>query len=150
MPTAELGLAAFDTGVKSIELLIFIIKTAQEVRKLKSECEEVGNTASILKEVLEANKDVLKEQKTSVKLEKVLVEVSKFVVECKESNLLHRAWEVMWKHRLPSLLKEMMMWIALLSVETTVSKFVFILGTMLMSFPGIHKVGLVETYNESG
>jgi hypothetical protein len=150
MPTPDLALAAFDTGVKSIELLIFVIKTAQEVRKLKSECEEVGNTASILKGVLEANQDVLKEQKTSVKLEKVLVEVSKFVVECKESNMLHRAWEVMWKHRLPGLLKEMMMWIALLSAETTVSKFIFIPGAMLMSFPDIHKVRLVETYNESG
>ena|ERR1700722_1308403 len=84
---AELDLAAFDTGVKCIELLIFIIRTVQGVKKLKAECDEVKSIASILLEVLEANKDVLKGQKTTAKLEKVLQEVSKFVVECKESNV---------------------------------------------------------------
>ena len=84
---AELDLAAFDTGVKCIELLIFIIRTVQGVKKLKAECDEVKSIASILLEVLEANKDVLKGQKTTIKLENVLQEVSKFVVECKESNV---------------------------------------------------------------
>jgi len=125
MPTPELGLAAFDTGVKSIELLILIIKTAQQVRRLKAECTEVKAIATILKAILEANEEVLKDEKTSTKFEALLLEVLKFTAECHRSSLLNRAWEVIWKHRLPALLKEMMTWIALLNTETTVSMFYF-------------------------
>jgi hypothetical protein len=143
----EPGLAAFGTSVKSIELLIFIIDTARKVRNLKAECEEVRNTASILKEVLEANKDVLKEQKTAMKLEKVLEEVSKFVVECKESNVLHRAWEVLWKHHLPGLLKEMMTWIALFTTETTVSDVVPLADILLTFFQDVYTLRPVDAHS---
>lgn len=147
--TPDVGLAAFDTGVKVIELLIFIINTSQRLRKLRAECDEVNNTtATILKEALEANKGVLKEQKTAIKLEKVLQELAKFVVECKESNIWHRAWEVTWKNRLPGLLKEVMTWIALVNIDTTVSDFALLINSALTFHQGIYSLRSVETHKQ--
>lgn len=88
--------------------------------KLKSECQEVETIALVLKEVVENNQNVIKDQASFGGLQKVLEDVCKFVVECKQGNAIHRAWEVMWKQRLPSLLKEMMTWVIILNVGTTV------------------------------
>jgi hypothetical protein len=119
--TAELGLAAYDTAVTSVELLIFIIKTAQQVKRLKAECGEVQAIATLLKEVIEKNEAALKGQKTATKLVSILQSVSQIVVGCTQSNT-HRVWEVMWKHRLPKLLKDMMTWVLLLTTETSVGE----------------------------
>jgi hypothetical protein len=121
MPTPDLALAAFSTGVTSIQLLIQIIRTTQQVRRLKAECEEVRTISSILQELLGANEEVLKDEKTATQLNGVLLEVLKFTAECSGSNLVNRAWEVMWKHKLPGLLKDMMTWVVLLNTGTSVS-----------------------------
>jgi hypothetical protein len=114
------GMGGFGTGVKIIELLIFIIKTTEQAHKLRDECDEVRTAAAALKEGLEANKDVLNDEKAVAKLESVLEQVCKFVGECKNANILRRAWEITWEQRLPALLKQMMTWIAILNVGVSV------------------------------
>jgi hypothetical protein len=121
MPTPDLALAVFSTGVTSVQLLIQIIHTTQQVKRLKTECEEVRTIASILHELLDANEEVLKDEKTATQLNGVLLEVLRFTAECSGSNLVNRAWEVIWKHKLPGLLKEMMTWVVLLNTGTAVS-----------------------------
>ncbi len=114
------GMGGFGIGVKIIELLLFIIKTAEQAHKLRAKCDEVRTVASALKEAFEANKDALNDQKAAEELECVLEQVCKFVGECKTANILRRAWEITWEQRLPALLKQMMTWIAILNVGVSV------------------------------
>lgn len=140
----ELGLAAFEVGVKSVEMLVYIIKTTQEVKRLKSECDKVNTTASILLEVLRRNNDVLKNQVTAKSLEDLLEKVSKFVTHCKASNIIQRAWEVMWKHQLPKLLQDMMTWVVLLTTETTVSLTRYASRKLCLPEPGSYTIRSLE------
>jgi hypothetical protein len=118
--SAELGLAAFDVAATSIHLLAFIIRSAQNVHQLPAECAQVKSIAVILKAGLDANQNVL-DQTLASKLNSVLQEVLRFVAECGQSNLGQRAWEVMWRRRLPKLLNEMMTWVAIVQAGATVS-----------------------------
>lgn len=122
MPTAELGLAAFDTGVECIKIAVYIIRTAQNVRALKEECAETAKVAKILKDVLDKNPDALKESATAAKLKTLLDKLARFVTDCQSSNIFHRTWEVMWQHQLPGLLKQLMTWVAYFTMQTTVSQ----------------------------
>lgn len=121
MPTPELALAGFDTGLASIKLLRYIVQTAQKVKRLKTECEDIGKTAQIMLDVLNDNFEALKDKQTAQRLNEVLERLAKVVTECQRGNVLAKAWEVMWRRRLPGLMKDMMTWIALLTMETTVS-----------------------------
>ena len=118
---ADLGLAAYDAAVTCAQLLIFIIKTVQQVKRLKAECAEVQAIATLLKEVIDRNRAVLNQLQAAKKLEILLQNVSQFVVSCTQTNIVRRVWEVTWKHRLPTLLKGMMIWVTLLNTETSVS-----------------------------
>ncbi|CEL05121.1 hypothetical protein ASPCAL06241 [Aspergillus calidoustus] len=118
--SAELGLAAFDVAATSIHLLVFIIRSAQNVHQLPAECAQVKSIAVVLKAGLDANQNVL-DQTLASKLNTVLQEVLRFVAECGQSNLGQRAWEVMWRRRLPKLLNEMMTWVAIVQAGATMS-----------------------------
>lgn len=122
MIAPEPGLAAFDTGVECIKIILYIIKTAEKVRALKRECAETAKAAKILKEVLDKNEDALKDSATATKLKTILDKLSKFVTDCQSSSVFHRTWEVMWKNQLPSLLKQLMTWIAYFTMQTTVRR----------------------------
>jgi hypothetical protein len=82
MPGVELGLAAFDGAVTSAELLIWILKTVQKVRRLKKKCREIGEIAGVLQTVLKANEDAIKDLKTKTQLEELLRDVATFVLYC--------------------------------------------------------------------
>ncbi|KAL3460053.1 kinase-like domain-containing protein [Aspergillus heterothallicus] len=119
MPT-ELGLAAFGAAATSIHLLTFIIQSAQNVRRLPEECDQVKSIAVVLKAGLDANRDAL-DQDSAFKLNSVLQEVFTFVAECGQSSLGQRAWEVVWRRRLSKLLTGMMTWVAIVQAGATMS-----------------------------
>ena len=121
--TLEAGLAAFDSAVASVKLLIWIIKTAQEVIRFKKRCHKIGDLAITLKGVLEKNESTLKLQKTFGDLNKLLEDIGKFVVRCTtELNVAQRAWEVTWRKRLPKMLGELQSRTLYLIMETTVRR----------------------------
>jgi hypothetical protein len=130
---AALGLGAYGAAVTSAELLGFVIKTAGQVKRLKAECAEVQVIAVLLKGVIEKNKGILHDSQTAQKLESLLRSVAQFVVWCTQSNIIRRVWEVTWKHRLPALLKDMMLWVTLLSTETSVSVYSSLLNCALIT-----------------
>jgi hypothetical protein len=115
-----LGMGGFGTGIKVIELLIFIIKTTEEAHHLKEECAMINDTATSLKQCLEADQQGLEGVPASSRLIVLLRDISTFVAKCKQSNVLKRAWEITWRQRVPAMMKEMMMWIAILNVEVSV------------------------------
>lgn len=119
-PSVGLGFGGFGTGVKCIELLLFIVKTTQEAHQLKDECIKVGTAATTLKSVLDGNKAALKDAKTESLLERTLLEVADFAIACRNKNILRRSWEIIWIKRLPALLKEMEMWVTFLNTEVSV------------------------------
>ena len=119
--TPDVTLAAFDTAVTSVKLLIWIIHTTAEVIRFKETCAKIKELASILKGVLDKNESTLKVQKTFGDLNKLLEDMGKFVVRCtKELNIVQRAWEVMWRKRLPKMLAELHTRTLYLIMETTV------------------------------
>lgn len=119
MPTAGLGLAVFDTGVECIKIVTFIVQTTENVNALKIECAETAKAVQILKDVLDHNQDALKDSGTAIKLKNILEKFSTFVKDCQSSSVFHGTWEVMWKHQLPNLLKQLMTWIAYFNVQNT-------------------------------
>jgi len=121
MPRPELGLDAFDASVTCVKLLIFIIKTAQQVKRLNSKCLELANVATILRDMLNANKQLLEDEKTEKRFKHVLEDIARFMASCKDFNVFEKTWEVAWRKRLPSLENELMKWVLLFSTETTVS-----------------------------
>jgi hypothetical protein len=120
MVAPGLGLGGFGTGIKVIELIIFIIKTTEDAHHLKDECAKINDAATSLRHCLEANPQALEGVSASSRLIALLGDVSRFVTGCKQSNLLKRGWEVTWRQRVPAMVKEMMMWIAILNVEISV------------------------------
>ncbi len=122
MVTPELGLAALDSAVTSIKLLIWIVKTVKEVRRFKATCLEFGKMATILQDIIAKHQTILETQMTFFSLNKLLQEIQNFVVRCTTDwNFAQRAWEVMWRKRLPHMLSQMREWIVYLTFETTVS-----------------------------
>jgi hypothetical protein len=119
-PTAGVGLGGFGTGIRCLELLIFIIKTAEQAHKLKAECERVKIVATTLKGAIDKNKAALEDHEAASNLGKSLEEVLTFVVKCQGQNILGRAWELRWRKRLPALINEMMMWIAIVDAGVSV------------------------------
>lgn len=110
----------YGAGVATFQLLTYIIEKARDVKRLKKECDEIRRTATVLEEVLKSNENFLKDQETATQLNKILQDLQEFVAICREFNVINCAWEVVWKHRLPDLLKQMTTWIAILTTETTV------------------------------
>jgi hypothetical protein len=109
---AELVLAGLETAKSGAEILVYIIKTVQHVRRLKKECGKVGELAQLLQSILDSNQEVLKSFSTEEKLRAHLRDVATFVTNCtKDYSLLGRAWEVMWDKKLPKLLAGMKDWI---------------------------------------
>jgi DNA-binding ferritin-like protein len=92
---AEPGLAfgAFGAAVRSAELLAWIIKKTQEVRRLKGKCREIQQHAEMLQAILQDNEAVLKDLKMKMKLDETLRDVAIFVLHCiQDTNLVQRAW----------------------------------------------------------
>jgi hypothetical protein len=115
-----LVIAGVGIGVKCIELLASIIKTAEDAHHLKDECQKVQTAAELLKSVLERNKDVLDDMTAAPSLVQTLEKLLEFVTVCKEKNIFQRSWEIAWTKSLPGLLKDMLLWISLLNVEVSV------------------------------
>ena len=108
MTTPEVGLAAYDSAVTSIRLLAWIIKTTREVIRFKKTCQKIGELATLLTEVFENHKVTLEYRKSFKELNKLLEGIGSFVIRCTtELNLAQRAWEVMWRKRLPKMLGEL-------------------------------------------
>lgn len=123
-PMAEIGLAAFDTAVTSVKLLVWIIQTVQQVVRFKKTCGKIGELATTLKGVLEKNESTLKHQTTFGALNKLLEDIAKFVVRCTtELNIAQRVWEVIWRKRLPKMMGELQSSTLYLIMETTVSHY---------------------------
>ncbi|KAK3391180.1 kinase-like domain-containing protein [Podospora didyma] len=109
---ADLVLAGLATAKSGAEILVYIIRKAQDVRRLKKECEKVGELAQLLQSVLDSNEEALKSSSTEKKLQAHLRDVATFVTNCtKDYSLLGRAWEVMWDKKLPKLLAGLKDWI---------------------------------------
>lgn len=119
--TPDGGLAAFDTAVTSVKLLLWIIKTTQEVVRFKATCQKIGQLATTLMGVLEKNKATLENQRTSKDLNKLLQDLGKFLVRCTlDSNFIQLTWEVIWTKKLPKMLGELESRTLYLILETTV------------------------------
>jgi hypothetical protein len=121
---AEPGLAfgAFGAAVRSAELLAWIIKKTQEVRRLKKKCREIQQHAEILQAVLQDNEAVLEDLKMKEKLDEILQEVATFVLHCiQDTNLVQRAWEVLWEGRLPQLMDDLKNLIIHFTMESSVA-----------------------------
>jgi hypothetical protein len=118
----EIGLAAFDTAVTCVKLLVWIIQTTQKVIRFKKTCAKIGELAITLKGVLERNESTLGGQATFGTLNKLLEDIGKVVVRCTtELNLGQRVWEVIWRKRLPKMVGELQSSTLYLIMETTVS-----------------------------
>lgn len=117
---ADLGLAVYQTSTATGELLSLVIRTSLEARRLRKECEVVRKHAEIVKSVLDKNQQTLQNDKCEEKLREVVMQLLQFVNWCKDANFLQRAWEVIWRKRLPVLMQELMTWALILSVGTTV------------------------------
>jgi len=119
---AELVLAGLETAKTGTQILVYIIRTVQNVRRLKKECEKVGELAQLLQNILDSNKEALKSSSTEKKLQAHLRDVATFVANCtKDYSLLGRAWEVMWDQKLPKLLAGLKDWILYFLMDTMVS-----------------------------
>ena len=119
-PSIGLGFGGFGTGMRTIDLLALIITTTKQAQSLKAECQELEIAASTLHNVLQENSGVLRDVKTESLLRKTLLEVAAFTLECKDQNFFSRVWELTWTKNLPRLLKDMAMWVTLLSAEVSV------------------------------
>ena len=115
------ALNAFDTSVECVRLLIFITKTAQDVKHLRSKCHALAEVASELRNILESNKKALRDEKTAKQLKGTLENIACFVAACTDFNVFQKTWEIVWRKKLPSLQTEMMKWAILLGIETSVS-----------------------------
>lgn len=120
MATAGLGLSAFDVAVKCISLLAYIVKTAENVHKLPAECDEIKSIAAGLEVTLKKYKDTLQDVVSLKRLSKVLENVCIFAAECKHDTVVNKAWEEVWRKKLPSMRQEMLLWILMLNTESTV------------------------------
>lgn len=119
---AELVLAGLEAAETGAEILVYIIKTVQNVRRLKKECEKVGELAQLLQSILESNEEALKGSSTEKKLQAHLRDVATFVTNCtNDYSLLGRAWEVMWDKKLPKLLAGLKDWILYFLMDAMVS-----------------------------
>lgn len=119
--SAGYGMGIFGTTVRSIELLLLIIKTLDEAIHLKQECKEIKSVCATLLSILRSNSEVLQDVSTSKMLMETLEKVENFALDCKDESLLNCIWEVKWTKQLPALVKEMLMWIACLSTDLSVS-----------------------------
>ena len=122
MAEPGLGFGAFGAAVRSAELLAWIIKKSQEVRRLKKTCREIQQHAEILQAVLQDNEAVLEDLKMKEKLDEILREVATFVLHCiQDTNLVQRAWEVLWEGRLPQLMDDLKNLIIYFTMESSVA-----------------------------
>jgi hypothetical protein len=121
MAEPGLGFGAFGAVVRSAELLAWIIKKTQEVRRLKKTCREIQQHAEMLQAVLQDNEAVLKDLKMKMKLDEILREVATFVLHCiQDTNLVQRAWEVLWECRLQQLMDDLKNLIIYFTMESSV------------------------------
>lgn len=116
---ADLALGAIQTGVGVAQIIAFIIKTSEQAHHLKEECRKINAAATTLQNCL-ANRKGIEGIEAGSSLESLLTEVAGVVSKCKQSNFLKRAWEVAWRQKIPALVKEMMMWSAILNIEVSV------------------------------
>lgn len=118
--TADLGLAIYQSSATTGELLSLLIRITREARRLKNECETIRTHAKIVKGVLDKSQQILQNDDCEKNLRRVVNQLLQFATWCKVANVLQRAWEVIWKKRLPRLMQELITWALILSVGTTV------------------------------
>lgn len=119
--SSELVLASIAIGATGTEVLGLIIRKAREARQLSRECQKLGNLASLLLSALEHNKEALKGLNSSSELKKLLGEVLRFVLFCmREWSITQKAWEVLWKRRLPRMTKRIWDYLHVCMFESSV------------------------------
>ena len=121
MPGAELALAGLQIGATVAEILGYIVRKAREAKQLKEECFRLGNLSAVLLATLNQNKNVLQDVESAGTLRVLLLQLLDFVVFAqREWTVFQKAWEVMWKRRLPRLTTQMVDYLNLCTFETTV------------------------------
>ena len=98
------------------------ITLVSEARQFKSECQELGAISVALKIAIEKNPDALTSHDSCTKLQACLSDVEVFVEQCTQKwNLLKHAREAFFDHKLPQLRQSLLRWIALFTLEGSVS-----------------------------
>ncbi|KLU87654.1 serine/threonine protein kinase [Magnaporthiopsis poae ATCC 64411] len=116
---AELGLAVLGAAAECGSILGYIIRTARRAKTLKKECKEVEVIAELLLDVIQQNPAAVQGLKTKDQLLNLLHVTQKCVADCTQSSV-RRLWETLWRRRLPTLTKELLVWVTYLTAETTV------------------------------
>ena len=99
-----------------------IVTLVSEARQFKSECQELGAISAALKIAIEKNQDALTSHDSCAKLQACLSDVEVFVEQCTQKwNLLKHAREVFFDHKLPQLRQSLLGWIAVFTLEGSVS-----------------------------
>lgn len=117
---AELALAGYSAAAESIRILSDIIKIAAQAKRLKKECEEIRSIALLLSQIIQQKPRALDGSQVEPKLRNALEETIKCVSDCQESRI-NRAWEVLWRHRLPAMTKKLLVWVTYFTTEISVS-----------------------------
>lgn len=114
------GLAVLGAVADCVSILGYIIQTARRASTLKKECKEIEVIAELLLGIIQKNPTAVQGLDTKKKLLDLLHETQKCVTECTQSSV-SRAWETLWRRRLPTFTKELLVWVTYLTAETTVS-----------------------------
>lgn len=110
-------------------LVSFILKTLQkiislvsEVRQFKRECKELGAISAALKIAIEKNQNALAAHGSCTELRAYLLDAEVFVEQCTQRwNMLKHAREVFFDHKLPQLRQGLLHWVAVFTLESSVS-----------------------------
>ncbi|KAI1827711.1 kinase-like domain-containing protein [Xylaria intraflava] len=113
---SQLGIAKAAT-----DILTAIITTVRDAKRLKTECAEIGVVAKTCLQILEERQPITLESKVAQDFHNYLTKLLKLVAECKDSSILHRTWEITWRHRVAGLKQQFVTWLALLNAETTLA-----------------------------
>jgi hypothetical protein len=99
-----------------------IITLVSEVRQFKSECQELGAISAALKIAIEKNQNALAAHGSCTKLRAYLSDAEVFVEQCTQKwNMLKHAREVFFDHKLPQLKRGLLNWVAVFTLESSVS-----------------------------
>jgi hypothetical protein len=99
-----------------------IITLVSEARQFKSECQELGAISATLKIAIEKNQNALTTHDSCTKLQACLSDAEVFVEQCTQKwNLLKHAREVFFDHKLPRLRQDLLSWMAVFTLEGSVS-----------------------------
>ncbi|KAH8916072.1 kinase-like protein [Atractiella rhizophila] len=105
------SLTASKTGVETI---VYIIRTVRNVQRFERECQGIQKLVGLIQNVFDSFKAANIPLETTDRVQNNLCEVKDFVIDCtQKSSFAQRAWEVIWRKRLPRLmagLQETVLW----------------------------------------